>query len=196
MLRVAVAGALGRMGRVACTALQEATDVTYAGGLARTRVPDEHDRRLDFDELLRDDKPDVLLDLTTHPDSVEISMNALAHGVRPVIGASGWSDAATRALDAVARERGLGAMLVPNFSIGAILMMRFARRGGAAISQASRSSNCTTTGKKDAPSGTAAAHRRTHRARRRARARADSQRAYARACSRTKKCSSAPTASC
>ncbi|MGC2244419.1 MAG: hypothetical protein WBA06_12400, partial [Candidatus Aquilonibacter sp.] len=67
MLRVAVAGALGRMGRVACTALKLATDVTYAGGLARTREPDEQ-IVTDFEELLRVGKPDVLLDLTTQPD--------------------------------------------------------------------------------------------------------------------------------
>ncbi|MGA8840567.1 MAG: 4-hydroxy-tetrahydrodipicolinate reductase [Candidatus Aquilonibacter sp.] len=126
MLRVAVAGALGRMGRVACTALKLATDVTYAGGLARTREPDEQ-IVTDFEELLRVGKPDVLLDLTTQPDSVPISMSALAHGVRPVIGASGWSDEDRRALEAMALQRNLGAMIVPNFSIGAILMMRFAQ---------------------------------------------------------------------
>lgn len=125
MLRVAVAGALGRMGRVACSALKEATDITYAGGLARTPSPDER-VFTDFDELLRNGKPDVLLDLTTYPSSVQISMNALAHDVRPVIGVSGWTVAECETLDGVARERGLGALLVPNFSIGAILMMRFA----------------------------------------------------------------------
>ncbi len=125
MLRVAVAGALGRMGRVACSALKEATDITYAGGLARTPLPDERVFG-DFDELLRSGKPDVLLDLTTYPSSVQISMNALAHDVRPVIGVSGWTVPDCETLDGVARERGLGAMLVPNFSIGAILMMRFA----------------------------------------------------------------------
>ena len=126
MLRVAVAGALGRMGRVACTALKLATDVTYAGGLARTHEPGEQ-IVTDFEELLRIGKPDVLLDLTTQPDSVAISMNALAHGVRPVVGASGWTDEDRRALEAIALERNLGAMIVPNFSIGAILMMRFAQ---------------------------------------------------------------------
>ena len=125
MLRVAVAGALGRMGRVACTALNEATDVVYAGGLARTAVPGER-IVTDFDTLLREGKPDVLLDLTTYPSSVEISMNALAHGVRPVIGATGWTQTDCEMLERVAMERDLGAMLVPNFSIGAILMMRFA----------------------------------------------------------------------
>lgn len=126
MLRVAVAGALGRMGRVACNALNTSADgVMYAGGLARSRVPSE---RIfdDLGELLRVERPDVLLDLTTHPDSVRISMDALAHGVRPVIGATGWSIEECQSLEAMAVERNLGAMMVPNFSIGAALMMKFA----------------------------------------------------------------------
>ncbi len=153
MLRVAVAGALGRMGRVACTALNEATDVAYAGGLARTPVPDEH-VFTDFDELLRIEKPDVLLDLTTYPQSVTISTNALVHDVRPVIGASGWTMQDCESLDALARERGLGAMLVPNFSIGAILMMRFAEEA-AKYFPSIEIIELHHDGKKDAPSGTA-----------------------------------------
>jgi 4-hydroxy-tetrahydrodipicolinate reductase len=141
------------MGRVACTALKEATDVTYAGGLARTALPD--DRIVtDFDELLRNERPDVLLDLTTYPDSVRISMNALAHDVRPVIGVSGWSMQECEMLDGIARERGLGALLVPNFSIGAILMMRFAEEA-AKYFPSVEIIELHHDRKKDAPSGTA-----------------------------------------
>ncbi len=153
MLRVAVAGALGRMGRVACTALNETADVTYAGGLARTAVPDER-IVTDFEELVRTGKPDVLLDLTTYPSSVEISMNALAHGVRPVIGATGWTQSDCEMLDRVATERNLGAMLVPNFSIGAILMMRFAEEA-AKYFPSVEIIELHHDRKKDAPSGTA-----------------------------------------
>ena len=124
MLRIAVAGALGRMGRVACTALQGTADITFLGGFARTRVPAE---RIvdDLDELFAL-KPDVLLDLTTQPSSVEISMRAVTRGIRPVIGATGWSAQDRATLVARVEQHKLGAMLVPNFSIGAALMMRFA----------------------------------------------------------------------
>src|SRR5271156_5563023 len=101
MLRVAVAGALGKMGRVACTALQEAADVTYVGGFARSPVPG--DEIVDSLEHLFTRMPDVLIDVTTHPFSVEVSMQAIAHGVRPVIGASGWSKDERNMLDAMAR---------------------------------------------------------------------------------------------
>lgn len=153
MIRVAVAGALGRMGRVACTALKNAADVEYAGGLARTAVPEER-ILTDLGALLRETKPDVVLDLTRHPDTVSISMQALTHGARPVIGATGWTQSEREALDALARERALGAMLVPNFSIGAILMMRFAQEAARYFPSA-EIIELHHDQKRDAPSGTA-----------------------------------------
>ena len=125
MVRVAVAGALGRMGRVAHAALLDAPGMIYAGGLARER-DDAHSIVDDLGELVQRFSPDVLLDLTTHPASVAISTGALELGVRPVIGATGWTTGERAALEKLALERGLGAMLVPNFAIGAALMVRFA----------------------------------------------------------------------
>jgi 4-hydroxy-tetrahydrodipicolinate reductase len=152
MLRVAVAGALGRMGRVAVPALQGADGIEYAGGFARARVPGDRVTD-DLHELLHA-QPDVVLDLTTHPGTVEISMSALEHGVRPVIGATGWTRPERDALDALARERGLAAMLVPNFSIGACLMMRFAEEA-ARFFPTAEIIEMHHDKKKDAPSGTA-----------------------------------------
>jgi len=141
------------MGRVACTALKEAADVAYAGGLARVCVPGEAVVD-DFEELIRTGHPDVLVDFTTYPDTVTISMDAIVHGVRPVIGATGWTAQERQRLEALARERELGAMLVPNFSIGALLMMRFAREA-ARYFPSSEIIELHHDRKKDAPSGTA-----------------------------------------
>jgi 4-hydroxy-tetrahydrodipicolinate reductase len=141
------------MGRVACAALREAPGaVAYTGGLARKRVPAE---RIvdDLHELLASGV-DVLLDFTTHPSSVEISMAAAAHGVRPVIGATGWSDPERAALAHLTAERGIGAMMVPNFSIGAVLMMRFAEEA-ARFYRSAEIIELHHQGKKDMPSGTA-----------------------------------------
>jgi len=153
MIRVAVAGALGRMGRVACAALQNSVGaIAYAGGFARKCEPAE--RITDDLEALLASGVDVMLDLTTHPDSVAISMQAVARGVRPVIGATGWSDEERAALARETSSRGIGAMMIPNFSLGAVLMMRFAQEaaryfGSSEIVELHRAE------KKDAPSGTA-----------------------------------------
>jgi 4-hydroxy-tetrahydrodipicolinate reductase len=76
--------------------------------------------------------------------------------VHPVIGTSGWPEAEARALARRCAERRLGALLVPNFSLGAVLQMRVAEQLAAHL---------TCTGieevhhpaKRDAPSGTARA---------------------------------------
>ena len=153
MVRVAVAGALGRMGRVAHAALLSAPGLTYAVGLAHDRVEAESIVD-DLDELVQRFSPDVLLDLTTHPASVVISMAALELGVRPVIGASGWTPDERAALETLALDRGLGAMIVPNFSIGAALMMRFSEMA-ARIFPTVEIIELHHDQKKDAPSGTA-----------------------------------------
>ncbi len=154
MIRVAVAGALGRMGTVARAALANATgSIAYAGGYARTADPSEN--ITDDLEQLFDRGVDVLLDLSTRPGSVEISTAAAAHGVRPVIGASGWTQTERSALDARLNERGIGGLLVPNFSLGAVLMMRLAEEASRYFPHA-EIVEMHHADKKDAPSGTAA----------------------------------------
>lgn len=154
MIRVAVAGALGRMGTVARAALANATgSIAYAGGYARTAHASE--RITDDLGQLFARGVDVLLDLSTRPGSVEISMSAAAHGVRPVIGASGWSKEERDALSVCLNQHGIGGLLVPNFSVGAVLMMRLAEEAARYFPDA-EIVELHHAGKKDAPSGTAA----------------------------------------
>ncbi len=153
MIRVAIAGVLGRMGTIARTALEATDDCTFVGGFAR--VGNASQKTFDdLDSLFANAKPDVLLDLTTHPASVDVSMRALAHGVRPVIGATGWTDAERDALATEAELRGLGALIVPNFALGAVLMMRFAEMAAKFFPTIEIVELHHDT-KRDAPSGTA-----------------------------------------
>ncbi|HEX3670170.1 MAG TPA: dihydrodipicolinate reductase C-terminal domain-containing protein [Candidatus Cybelea sp.] len=149
-LRVGVAGALGRMGTVAREALQRTGE--YCCGLARRSDP-ELGIFGSLDDLFAQN-PDVLLDLTTQPDSYEISLAAAARGCNVVVGASGWSEEQRAALGAMAEERGVGAIVAPNFSLGAMLMMRFAQEA-ARFFPAAEIVDLHHAAKKDAPSGTA-----------------------------------------
>jgi 4-hydroxy-tetrahydrodipicolinate reductase len=152
-IHVAVAGARGKMGRVAVEAFSAADEFDYVGGFAREADSDE--RIYDsVEELLTQRIPNVLLDFTTHPASVDVAMKALAYGVRPVIGASGWTDDERDSLARMAGERGIGAMIVPNFSPGAVLMMRFAEEASRFF-RAAEIVEMHRTEKKDKPSGTA-----------------------------------------
>ncbi|MGC9992486.1 MAG: 4-hydroxy-tetrahydrodipicolinate reductase, partial [Candidatus Cybelea sp.] len=87
MVRVAVAGTMGRMGTTAREALQASGE--YCCGLARRADPAYFVFDSFHQVLAR--KPDVLLDLTTQPGSYEIALEAVVNGLHTVVGASGWS---------------------------------------------------------------------------------------------------------
>lgn len=141
------------MGTIARVALGDAEGVRYVGGLARERVEDEL-LYGDLAALLAEAKPDVLLDLTTYPSTVEISLSAVRAGVRAVIGATGWSDFDRATLARESAEHAVGALLVPNFSLGAALMMRFAAEASRYFPTV-EIVELHHDGKKDKPSGTA-----------------------------------------
>lgn len=138
------------MGTVAREALERTGE--YCCGLARNA---DLQREI-FDSLdgVLARKPDVLLDLTTQPASYEISLAAAGHGIGVVVGASGWSDEQRAALGALANKRCVGALIVPNFSLGATLMMRFAQEAARFFSSV-EIIELHHASKKDKPSGTA-----------------------------------------
>lgn len=154
-LRVAVAGVNGRMGRVAHAAITTSQHLSFAGGLARhENLPDR--LYADLATLLREERPDVLVDCTLHPASVGIALACVHAGVRPVVGVSGWTPEELTQLDAAARSRGIGAMHIPNFALGAVLMMRFAT-SAARFFPTAEIIELHHDAKRDAPSGTARA---------------------------------------
>lgn len=138
------------MGTLARQALAERGE--YCCGLSHTA---ESQSRIftKVDELWRC-SPGVLLDLTTQPGSYEISLAALKRGIPTVIGASGWTEQQRAEVAAQAEDRGVGALIVPNFSVGAMLMMRFAQEAAHFFDEA-EIVEMHHPAKKDKPSGTA-----------------------------------------
>ncbi|GIP37442.1 4-hydroxy-tetrahydrodipicolinate reductase [Paenibacillus sp. J31TS4] len=85
----------------------------------------------DLELALVESKPDVLVDFTT-PHSVMANTElAIRHGVRPVVGTTGFTPEQIEDLDRRCREAGIGGLIAPNFSIGAILMMKFAAQAAS-----------------------------------------------------------------
>lgn len=143
------------MGRLACETVKSASDLEYAGGFARTRIPEE---QIDDDlgRLLSESRADVLVDFTPRPATQDAARIGLEHDVFPVIGSSEWNDEEREHLGALCDAVSMGALLVPNFAIGAVLMMRFAQQAARffptiEIVELHRAE------KRDKPSGTAAA---------------------------------------
>ena len=99
---------------------------------------------------------DAALDFTQPGAAGANARAALEQGVPVVVGTSGLSGAELEELDALARERSLQLLVVPNFAIGAVLMMRFAEAAAEYLPRA-EIVELHNEAKKDAPSGTARA---------------------------------------
>jgi 4-hydroxy-tetrahydrodipicolinate reductase len=94
---------------------------------------------------------DAAVDFTTPAAAPRNVRAALEQGVSCVVGTTGWD---AQSLDALARERGLRLFVAPNFSLGAVLMMRFAEQAAQYFPRA-EIVELHNEAKQDAPSGTA-----------------------------------------
>ena len=142
--RTIVIGARGRMGRFSLELLAASDEFTVVGAL---------DMDDDLPAALAQGDAELGLDFTVAGCGYGHGRLLLEAGVRPVLGTSGIDAAQTVALDELARERGLGGIVVPNFSTGMWLLQR------AALEAAAHFAACEIIelhhdGKKDAPSGT------------------------------------------
>lgn len=138
-INVVVAGAKGRMGSEAVKMIMndpelhlvcgidsklDGVDVGEVIGLGKLGVPMYND----LSKGLENHTVDVLVDLTT-PQSVRQNMElAISRRVRPVVGTTGFLEQDIRELEELCLEHHVGGIIAPNFAIGAILMMNFARQ--------------------------------------------------------------------
>lgn len=99
-------------------------------------------------------RPQVMVDFTEPGQVMGSVLLALEHGVRPVVGTTGLSADQLAEIGRQVEAQGLGAVVAPNFAIGAVLMMQFAARA-ARYFPAVEIIELHHDGKKDAPSGTA-----------------------------------------
>ncbi len=142
-VRVAVAGAAGRMGQAVCAAVEGAEDLELTG-----RADPSLGTAL-ADVL---DAADVVVDFTVPDQALGNARACLAAGVHVVIGTTGFDLDALRAI--CAEHPGANAFVAPNFAIGAVLMMRFAAEASRHM-QAAEIIEYHHPAKLDAPSGTA-----------------------------------------
>src|ERR1700722_15107465 len=144
MIKVGGLGAKGRLGWQACATVEAASDLELA---AQVDVGDP---------ITALEGCDVVVDFT-HPGAVMENVRwCVEHGVSAVAGTSGFSEAR---LDQVREWLGESAstrvLVVPNFSVGAVLMTRFAQQAARCFESA-EIIELHHAGKADAPSGTAA----------------------------------------
>ena len=145
-LSVAVLGAGGHMGSEAVRAVEAAEGLELVARLGRG----------DSLEGLVETGAQVMIDLSV-PSATEDNVRfAVEHGIHCVVGATGWDDERLARLEQLLDERpGIGVLIAPNFSIGAVLAMRFSAQA-ARFFESAEIVELHHPDKVDAPSGTAA----------------------------------------
>jgi 4-hydroxy-tetrahydrodipicolinate reductase len=124
MIRVAVAGAAGRMGQTVCGAVADAEDMEL---VARA----DPALGISLADAL-EQGPEVLVDFTVPATAVANAREAVAAGVHVVIGTTGFDPAELSDLAGASAN----VFIAPNFAIGAVLMMRFAAQAASHMARA------------------------------------------------------------
>jgi len=118
MTRVIVNGAKGKMGAMTVQFVQADPELTLVG---------ETDRGDNLLDEIRRTKAQVVVDFTNASVGYDNFLTILEGGAHPVVGTSGFNKEQVATLGAICREKKIGALIAPNFAIGAVLMMKFAK---------------------------------------------------------------------
>ncbi|NJK38542.1 MAG: 4-hydroxy-tetrahydrodipicolinate reductase [Oscillatoriales cyanobacterium RM2_1_1] len=143
LIPVVINGAGGKMGREVVKAVAAAPDMTLIGAIERNPewlhqdagiiagiealdVLVTADRESTLAMAAQEKQLPVMVDFT-HPDSIYDNIRAgIAYGVRPVVGTTGLSPEQIQDLAEFAEKASTGCLIVPNFSIGMILLQQAA----------------------------------------------------------------------
>ena len=140
---VVVNGAAGKMGREVIKAVAEAPDMTLLGAIDRNpeyfgqdagelagieplEVPITNDLESMLAFAAQQKEIGVMVDFT-HPKTVYDNVrSAIAYGVKPVVGTTGLSPEKLQNLAEFADKASTGCLIIPNFSIGMVLLQQAA----------------------------------------------------------------------
>jgi 4-hydroxy-tetrahydrodipicolinate reductase len=162
-IRVAVHGALGKMGQTLVAALCREPDMHLVAAVD-TKATEDHLTLPDgsgriplskeLEPILDSCQPQVVVDFSNASAVMPLVQKASQHGVNLVIGTTGLSSDDIKAIDGLAKAKGIGVVIAPNFALGAVLMMHLAQLAGRYLDYA-EIIELHHEGKLDAPSGTA-----------------------------------------
>jgi 4-hydroxy-tetrahydrodipicolinate reductase len=145
MIRVVVNGAMGKMGQETVAAVKAAPSCELVG---------QCDKDDDLASVIRTSNADVVVDFT-HPAVVMKNVACILNeNTHAVVGTTGLSDADFQTLTRLAKDKGKACLIMPNFAIGAVLMMQFAAQAAKYLNRA-EIIELHHDKKADAPSGTA-----------------------------------------
>lgn len=150
MIKVAVCGALGKMGKEVVEAVNGANDMEL---VAQIDLMGENTYK-SIEETKNAINFDVVIDFTQPKSIFENAKYCLNNGIKIVIGTTGLTDEQLDELRELSKVKQTGCLIAPNFSTGAVLMMMFAKQAAKYFDNA-EIIELHHNQKKDAPSGTA-----------------------------------------
>ena len=163
MVRVIVHGAFGKVGREVVQALNGQPDMELAGAIDlkasndRLPLPDgsgDVPLAINLETLLKSTKPNVMVDFTVASASMPAIRLAASNGISLVIGTTGLSAGEVGEIERLTLEHDVGAVVAPNFALGAVLMIHLAEIASKYLDWA-EIIELHHQQKADAPSGTA-----------------------------------------
>jgi len=162
-IKVVVQGALGRMGREVINALCNEPEMQVVGAV-EMQVAEEHltlpdssgkvPFSSDLEYILTKCQPEVLVDFTVAQATMPAVRIATKQGVNLVIGTTGLTTDDIGEIEQLTRAHQVGAVVAPNFALGAVLMIHLAKLAGKYLDYA-EIIELHHHQKVDAPSGTA-----------------------------------------
>lgn len=120
--KILVNGYQGKMGQIAIIAINTTKDLIYVGG---------NDSKGNLKNKILETKPDIVLDLTRADTVFENAKTIIQTKITPVIGTSGLTKTQIKYLCELCNKQKTGGIIVPNFSIGAVVMMQLAAKTAA-----------------------------------------------------------------
>lgn len=149
MINIAVCGANGKMGQEVVKAVNAADDMTLVA-----QIDIYNGQFATIKDAKNSVKIDVLIDFTQPASVYENALYCLNNDIKLVVGTTGLSDFQIAELKKLSEERNVACLIAPNFSTGAVLLMKFAQMASKYFDNA-EIIELHHNQKKDAPSGTA-----------------------------------------
>jgi 4-hydroxy-tetrahydrodipicolinate reductase len=138
-IKVVVYGALGKMGQTLVDALCHEPDMQLVGAVDIKAVekklplpdgPGTVPLSRDLAEIINTTSPEVVVDFSVATAVMPAVRLSAEQGVSLVIGTSGLTADDIKEIDRLAKAKGVGVAVIPNFALGAVLMMHLAKIAG------------------------------------------------------------------
>ena len=136
-IKVAVVGAGGLMGSEVLKFVLDDTELELVAAVSRSKIGQDAGTLIgraecgvviseNIEKTMMDTKPKVMVDFTNPQCAYAHAALAIKHRIHPIMGTTGFTNEQVKQLHIECEKKQIGGLIAPNFSVGALLMMKFA----------------------------------------------------------------------